>query len=138
MKTHTRQVPATTNNITRGIINFLNLKGHFAFRVNTQGTFNPIVGSFRRIAPNDKGCPDILCCWNMPDTTSRFVGFEVKNESTKDKLSKDQIAFHTKIVAANGIVVVVKSYAHFLELYGKITNELTKSFVYQCKEITKR
>lgn len=116
MKTRLKQVPATTNNITTGIINFLNSKGHLAIRVNTTGVYDPINNIFRRPDSNSLGCPDIICCMAYGDT-GIFVGLEIKNELTKDRMRKHQDAFHKRILEAGGIVRVVRSYQEFLDWY---------------------
>jgi hypothetical protein len=115
----TKSVPATTNNITTGIINFLNSKGHLAIRINTSGIYDPVGRIFRKPDPNNLGCPDILCC--MKDTATHsgyFVGIEIKNELTKDRMKEHQEKFHTRIKDAYGIIKVIHSYDEFLRWYN--------------------
>lgn len=116
MKTRLKQVPATTNNITTGIINFLNSKGHLAIRVNTTGIYDPVNQIFRRPDTNSLGCPDIICCMKAQGN-GYFVGIEIKNRLTKDTVKKHQEEFHKRIKDANGIVHIVRSYQEFLEWY---------------------
>lgn len=116
MKTRTRQVPATTNNITTGIINFLNSKGHLAIRVNTIGLYDPIAQIFRKPDANSKGCPDILACMNY-DGVGYFAGIEVKNGLTGDRMRADQEVFHKRILASGGLIFVAHSYQEFLDWY---------------------
>lgn len=112
-----KQVPATTNNITLGIINFLNSKGHFAFRVNTTGIYDPMNRIFRKPMKESKGCPDVLACiqWHG---SGLFVGFEIKNELTNDRMREDQKEFHKKVIGANGEAYIIHSFDEFLKLYS--------------------
>jgi hypothetical protein len=112
----TKSVPATTNNITLGIINFLNSKGHLAIRVNTTGIYDPVNRVFRKPDSNSLGCPDIICCMKAGGT-GYFVGIEIKNELTKDRMKEHQEKFHTRIKDACGIVKVVHSYLDFVNWY---------------------
>lgn len=118
-----RTVPATTNNITRGIVNFLNANGHCAFRVNTAGVFDKSSGRYRRMPESSLGCPDVIACMqhHVPMTPNGlFYGFEIKNADTGDRLSADQKRFHERIRNAAGGVVVIRSYSQFLEWYHTI------------------
>lgn len=121
-----KQVPATTNNITLGIINFLNSKGHFAFRVNTTGIYDPVNRIFRKPMKESKGCPDILCCLRFDGgyeetTHGQFLGIEIKNKLTKDRMSNNQKEFHKKLESSNGQILIVHSYKQFLDWWKEST-----------------
>lgn len=103
-------MPETTNNIQTGIKNFLNSKGHKAFRVNTTGLYDKDRNLFRRIAEDDKGVGDVLACIN-----GRFVCFEVKFEG--DKQSDAQLKFQSDIINAGGIYKIIRKYAEFAVWY---------------------
>jgi len=114
----TKLVPATTNNITKGVIAFLNSKGFVAFRVNNTGIFDPINNRFRKRANNELGICDVIAC----SPSGFFVGIEIKNKYTNDKIRPDQKIFHDRIRAAQGKIEVVKTYEDFLkwyDLYGR-------------------
>lgn len=114
----TKLVPATTNNITKGIITFLNRKGYVAFRANNTGIFDPINNTFRKRAKNELGIPDVLAC----SPRGFFVGLEIKNANTKDRIRPDQKIFHDRIKGAGGKIEIVRSYDDFLkwyDLYGR-------------------
>jgi len=51
------------------------------------------------------------------DGNGYFVGIEIKNELTKDKIKKHQDEFHKRILEAGGVVYVVRSYQEFLDWY---------------------
>lgn len=130
MKTRTRQVSATTNNITTGIVNFLNSKGHFAFRVNTTGIYDPVARIFRKQSEESEGCSDIISCMRVEGTNydreantfrsvGLFYGLEVKNKLTKDKMRKSQLKFKQRVEAAGGVYVAIESYPWFLNWYNQ-------------------
>lgn len=121
MKARTRKVPATTNNITTGIVNFLNSKGHCAFRVNTAGIWDRVAGTYRRMPAASLGCPDVIACMSHSRAlvpNGLFVGFEIKNEQTNDRKSEDQKLFHKRIEYAGGTVITVPSLSYFMDWYA--------------------
>lgn len=107
------KVKATTNNITRGIVNFLNVRGHFAFRVNSTGIWDPTKRIFRK--PNQKyGLADIVCCLHG----GKFLAVEVKNQITKDRMKRNQEAFESELVKAGGVYYVAKNMFDFIDWYN--------------------
>jgi len=111
------KVKATTNNITRGIINFLNVRGHYAFRVNSTGIWDPVKQVIRR--PNSpRGIADIVCCLRLKDRSAgMFLSIEIKNAQTKDRMRPNQKQFALDIAQAGGWPLVVTSYGEFLRWY---------------------
>lgn len=106
------KVKATTNNITRGIVNFLNVRGHFAFRINSTGIWDPERKVFRK--PNQRyGLADIVCCLYG----GKFLAVEVKNEITKDRLRKNQEAFEIELAKAGGVYYIAKNMFDFIDWY---------------------
>ena len=57
---------------------------------------------FKIIAANERGVPDIICCFN-----GRFIGFEVKRPGAKP--TQLQEAQHNRIISAGGQVHIVTS-----------------------------
>lgn len=120
------RVPGTTNNITKGIISFLTFNGHYAFRVNTKGTYDPRKKQYIRDGA-EKGVSDIICFLNAQNVTgyvcdsSRPVAIvlciEVKNEQTKDRMRKAQDTFAEKVRAVNGRHIVATSYDNFVRWF---------------------
>jgi hypothetical protein len=112
------RVPGTTNNITKGIINYLNSRGHFAFRVNSGGVWDPTKKRFR--AGRSAGVSDILCCLKGGPIFSggRFLAIEVKNEATKDRIRPAQTAFKANVAAADGYYVTAASYDGFVSWFN--------------------
>ncbi len=126
-KTKIVRVPATTNNITKGIINYLNAKGHFAFRVNSGGVWDPRTNEFRR--GRSAGVADILCCIKVETTEAfgggfnyrgEFLAIEVKNGATKDRSRPAQRMFGEKLEAAGGDYTVARSYDQFVKWFETV------------------
>lgn len=109
----TVRVPETTNNIQRGIVAFLNQRGHRAFRVNGAAVFDPVSMAYRNKAKEDKGPPDVLACMRP---YGRYTGFEVKFDG--DTMSDDQIAFKADVLAAGGEFIEVETWQGFLNWYA--------------------
>lgn len=136
-KLKTKKVPATTNNITTGIINLLLKDGHSASRVNVQASFDQVgvitwpqylvkaiqivraagyvIGRWRKSGAR-VGVADIVCCMYP---SGSFLSIEIKNEATNDKMSKEQNEYSEEIRKAGGDYWIVISYAQFLELYNR-------------------
>lgn len=128
-----KTVPATTNNLTKAIINDLLSRGHSASRINTQGQFEPanaadftpgiramitalrkiglVVGRWRK-SGSRTGYLDISAC-----IFGRGVVIDIK--SGKDRLSKDQKDFITEWVAAGGIAASFGTKAEYDSWYSE-------------------
>lgn len=110
-----KSVPATTNNITRAIINFLLSRGHSASRINTQGQYDELTGQWRK-SGSRKGFFDIAAC-----VFGRFVAIDVKGSG--DKLNIDQVEFMKEVLNAGGIAIEIRNYNEFLNWYKIITDD---------------
>lgn len=126
MKTTTRKVPATTNNITKAIVNFLRSKRHSASRVNVQGQYDPTLGEWKP-SGSRKGYFDISACIKDSEGVGRFVAIDIKKGN--DKLSKDQKEFIAEVKEAGGVAIEVSSYPDFLLWYDNFSSE-TKPEIY--------
>lgn len=114
MRKVTKQVPATTNNITKAIINYLIDKGHFADRVNRTGIYDPTTGNWRK--SNTKNALfDIYCCL-APNGKSLWV--DVKKGS--DTPSDGQIKFKEMIESCGGYAIFANTYQEFTNFYEQI------------------
>lgn len=130
MRTVKKKVPATTNNITKGIINFLLEKGHSASRVNTTGVWDEQKQAFRRTGAR-KGFYDInatlktkysakvLFDPEMGTYVDRSIGLTlaIDTKRGRDKLGDDQIKFRDEILAAGGLTFESKNYNDFVLYY---------------------
>lgn len=107
-------MPATTNNLTKAIINFLLYKGHFAFRVNNGAVYDPVKKVFRRSGKDDPAISDIICTLN-PNGVTLYV--EVKNSATKDSIKKEQKEFADQVTKRGALHHFAKDYSSFLAWY---------------------
>jgi hypothetical protein len=136
-------VPASTNNLTQAIINFLNHEGHFAMRINTEGQFeeaNPmsynwrlvshhvqalrafrmVVGTWRKIPDDEKGKADIFF---ILAPKGLFGAVEIKFGD--DKRSKFQVEWQAKAKKAGAILLEeCDKYGQFIEWYDKTVKPL--------------
>jgi len=114
----------SSNSLTKSIIDFLNMSGHLAERINTCGryvdqsqTFTDVLGKTRTIGTGQwlptsgiKGSSDISAT-----IYGRSVKIEVKQ---KDKQSEDQKRYQQRIEAAGGIYLIIRNFTEFYEWYN--------------------
>lgn len=93
-----RYKETTTNDLTRAIIDYINLKGGYAVRINTQGQYDQKTGKWRK-GMTRRGTADIHACWK-----GRHYSIEIK--TGKDRLSPEQIETRADVEKAGGIYIV--------------------------------
>ena len=95
---------ASEHDTQKAILEYLNVRGHFAMRINTGAFGGDYKGKkwFIRTAP--KGCPDIV---GIVKNTGIFFGIEVKAHGKKP--SEDQESMLAQIRNCQGIAVVAES-----------------------------
>lgn len=106
-----RTVPATTNNITRHIINFCNQQGHVAARINTQGQYDERLGIWRK-SGSTKGVFDVIVC--LAPKGRMLI---VDTKKGKDTLRPDQIEYRDAVLAAGGLAYEAPSGEAFEQYY---------------------
>ena len=104
-------VPATTNNITKGIINFLNSEGHVAVRINVGGIYDPVYGKHRP-SGGTVGVLDIQCTLAPIGRT-----LVIDTKKGKDSASPEQEQYAADVTAAGGIAYFAPSVDAFIEFY---------------------
>lgn len=109
-----KRVPATTSNITTGIINYLINKGHYAFRVNNGAVYDPVKKVFRSQRKDAPGLSDIM---GVLAPSGCFIAIEVKNARTGDRPKAKQNLFANQIKKRGGYHVFAKSYEGFIAWY---------------------
>jgi hypothetical protein len=109
-----KTVPKTTNNITKGIINFLQIQGHSASRVNVQGQYDEALQQWRKSGSRN-GYYDISVCLHTRSGIGLFHVIDVKNEG--DKMRADQITFKKEVEAAGGITFEASDLEHYKQWY---------------------
>lgn len=116
MKKRIRKVPATTNNMTNAIINFLRSEGHSASRINTQGQYDEKIGRWRKSGSRN-GYLDISACIKDSNGVGRYVVLDIKKGS--DKLRPDQISFIKEVRSAGGIALEIETMDQFYRWYRR-------------------
>ena len=97
----------SANELTRCILVWLKLNGHFGGRVNTMGTYSQKLGKYIR-SGSRKGMADITSIID-----GKHVSIEIK--TGKDKLRPEQEKVKSEVEAAGGVYIVASSYDNFLE-----------------------
>ena len=117
----------TANGLTKCILDFLNISGHFAERINTMGRMidsrkqvTDVIGRTKTIGTakyipttGTKGSADISATIN-----GKSVKIEVK--IGKDRQSQDQIQYQKRTEQAGGIYLIAKDFQGFYESYLNI------------------
>jgi len=105
---------STANGLTKAVVDFLNYSGHFATRINNQGTWVSDKfkkgGGFYRPSTQVKGIADI---------DSLIKGYKVAIEIKigSDRESEAQKDYQAKIERAGGYYWIVKDFDQFYILY---------------------
>lgn len=92
------------NDLTHSAINYLKHKGFFVWRNNTVGVYDAQKKVYRANPYTLKGVPDVI---GFRNADGLFVGVEIKIGA--DKLSVEQDEFLSKLQAAGGIGIAIKS-----------------------------
>lgn len=114
---------STANGLTKAVVDFLNFSGHFATRINNQGTWVRDKfskdGGYYRPSTQVKGIADIDAL-----IKGYKVAIEVKIGS--DRQSEAQKDYQAKIERAGGYYWIVKDFDQFHELYTIFVNTKTR------------
>ena len=102
-------------NIENGIIEYLNMRGHFAFPYENTATYDPKIKGFRKFNSKTKqaGVSDIICLTKW----AKMVVFEVKTPTIKLRIDRNLNKWLEK--RATGYKYS-KEITHFLEQYDFI------------------
>jgi hypothetical protein len=115
MRTRVKKVPATTNNLTQAIINFLRSRGHWAGRINNGAVYDPEAKAFRRKRKDDPALADIS---GVLSPSGVAIWIEVKNAATGDKPKSRQKDFAQEITSRGGYHYFAKRYEDFIVWYN--------------------
>ncbi|MBF2709957.1 hypothetical protein [Flavobacterium soyangense] len=120
---------ATTNGLTRCVIDYISFNGFQAERINSTGaikdnrkTSTDVLGNIRTIGSvqfiksnTQTGTADI-----SSTIKGRSVKIEIKCEATGDnKQSKGQIEYQKQIEAAGGVYLIVRNFNQFYEWFNE-------------------
>ena len=97
----------TANELTRCVIAWLRLNGHFGARVNTTGTYSQKLGKYIR-SGSRKGMADITAVIN-----GKHVSIEIK--TGRDRIRPAQLKIKDEVEAAGGAYIIASSFDNFLE-----------------------
>ena len=107
----------TANSLTKAIVDFLNMSGHFASRINNQGQWVrdkfKAGGGYYRPSTQVKGIADISAT-----IQGRTVGIEIK--IGKDRQSDAQKAFQERLERSGGLYWICTSFDQFHALYNDL------------------
>lgn len=121
----------SANGLTRCIIDFLQLSGHQAERINTMGRpidnrkqVTDVIGRTKTIGSMTWG--KSTATKGSADISSTILGRSVKWEIKygKDRQSEDQKRYEKSIVSSGGFYFVVKTFDDFYEKYIGLLSEL--------------
>lgn len=98
-----------TNALTNSIIQFLQLKGHFVSRIQSQGQYHPKRGMWIKSKVR-RGIGDIIACID-----GQFWMIEIK--TGKDRQSVYQKEVEKDVKKAGGKYIIVRAFGEFLGLY---------------------
>lgn len=101
----------SANSLTDSIVNYLNLRGHFVWRQNNGGVFDPTKKIFRKNPKQKKGVTDV--CGIHKFGYGLYVEVKVGN----DRLSDDQIIFREEIRKRGGIWIEARSIDDVLKVF---------------------
>jgi hypothetical protein len=108
----TKYKDSSANDLTKCIIDFLRLKGHYATRIQTQGQKR---GSVMTYGTTQKGTADIHACINKI-----HVSIEIK--FGKDKQSEFQKQVQQEVEQSGGIYLLIKDFEQFYKFYCEFQN----------------
>lgn len=99
----------SANGLTKSILSWLELNGHYCSRIQSQGQYNPTLQRWTKSTVK-RGIADIMAVIN-----GRTVMIEVK--AGNDRLSKYQIETQKEVQESGGIYFVAKDFDSFMTFY---------------------
>lgn len=109
----------SANELTKAVLAYLSLKGHYARRLSSEGRYRPgkefedVLGHKKQlggqwIAGSNTGMADIFVVLNP---SGRFLGVEVKYG--KDRQGPDQKEFEDEVKNAGGLYILIRTWDDF-------------------------
>jgi hypothetical protein len=111
---------ASSNELTRAIVEFVRLTGHYADRINNTGIYDKRTGKWRK-GGTRKGISDIIANKMIEHQGRRFsimVAIEVK--VGKDKMSEHQIKVQSEVQNSGGVYIIAKTWEQFYQDWQSI------------------
>ena len=112
----TRHSEATANGLTKSVLTWLQLNGHYCSRIQSQGQWNQKLGRFTKSTVR-KGIGDVMAVID-----GKTVMIEIK--VGRDKLSPAQIKTQSDVERSGGIYWQIRTFDQFMTFYKLITNKV--------------
>jgi hypothetical protein len=103
----------TANGLTKLVMAWLKVNGHFAARINSGAIFDRRLGVYRANSGATVGMADINAV-----VKGKSISIEVK--IGKDKIRDSQLKVKSEIEAAGGIYIIVRSFDDFRQQFENI------------------
>ncbi len=100
---------STANGLTQSIIKWLELKGHYCSRIQSQGQYNPTLGRWTK-STTKRGIGDLIAIIN-----GQTVMIEIKTGS--DRQSQWQKQTQKQVEESGGVYIIARSFNDFLQWY---------------------
>ena len=104
----------TANGLTKSILTWLTLNGHYCSRIQSQGQFNPTLKRWTKSTVR-RGIGDVMAIIN-----GRTIMIEVK--AGRDKLSKYQERTRKEVERSGGVYIMVRTFDEFMNWYKNKTS----------------
>lgn len=98
----------SANELTKAIMIWFKINGHFAARINSGATYDPRLGIYRKGSGATAGMADINAV-----VKGKSISVEVKYG--KDRIRESQIKVKSEIELAGGIYFIARTFDGFLE-----------------------
>jgi len=108
----------TANGITRAVLSWLELKGHYATRIQSQGQYQPKLKRWTKSTVK-RGVGDISAVIN-----GRSIMIEVK--AGRDRQSEWQKQTQEQVEASGGVYLLVRSFDDFHKWYVEFIADHTR------------
>jgi hypothetical protein len=105
----TKFTDKTANGLTKAVLQFLALKGHYASRIQSQGQYNEKLGRWTSSTVR-RGIGDIMAVIN-----GRSIMIEIK--VGRDIQSEHQKKTQGEVEASGGVYLIVRSFSEFMDWY---------------------
>ena len=108
----TKYLEDSANNLTKCVIDFLRLKGHYATRIQSQGQKR---GNIMTYGTTQKGTSDCISCVN-----GILLSIEIKYG--KDRQSDAQKQVQQEVESSGGIYLLIRNFEQFYKFYCEFQN----------------
>lgn len=107
------------------ILDYLNRSGVFAWKVNSEGSFDQETGAYRRRGRFSlKGVSDII---GLTPSDGRLLAIEVKRPGHRRGVTDEQLAFLGKITRMGGHALLVDSLKEVQDWWNSVQTSGTRS-----------